>query len=265
MTSADRPARPVLSDGIVTLRPLIRDDIDGITGACQDPQITRWTAVPSPYGRADAEEFLARQEPDEAWWAAPTWAITIVPEDRWCGSLTLRLDGADGADVGYLLAPGARGSGHAERALRLACAWGFSSLRLQVITWHAYVGNEASLHSARRVGFQIPPHVFQAYGVQRGRRRDSWVGTLTPEDLSAATRVGEARRDYLGPDLTRRERDVLHHLALGQANRTIASELGISENTVKNHVRSILEKLQASSRSEAVVSALRLGLVSLPS
>ncbi len=264
MTPADPHSRPVLSDGLISLRPLRLSDVDDITAACQDPQISRWTAVPSPYARSDAEAFIARQATDEMEGIEPTWAITVVPDPRWSGSITLHLDGAAGADVGYLMAPWARGAGHATRALRLACTWGFSTLSLQVITWHAFVGNEASLHSARRVGFQIPPHVFRSYGSQRGHRRDSWVGTLTPEDLAAASRIGEARREYLGPDLTRRERDVLTHLAQGQANRTIASELGISENTVKNHVRSILEKLQASSRSEAVVSALRLGLVSLP-
>lgn len=264
MSTADPTSRPVLSDGLLTLRPLAPGDADDITAACQDPQIARWTAVPSPYTRADAEEFIVRQTSDDGWRSEPTWGITVVPDPRWSGSITLRLDGAAGADVGYLLAPWARGAGHATRALRLACTWGFATLGLEVITWHAFVGNEASLHSARRVGFQIPPHIFRSYGSQRGHRRDSWVGTLTPDDLAVATRTGEARRDYLGPDLTRRERDVLLHLAQGQANRTIANELGISENTVKNHVRSILEKLQASSRSEAVVSALRLGLVSLP-
>ena len=49
----------------------------------------------------------------------------------------------------------------------------------------------------------------------------------------------------------------------GQTNRNIAAELGISENTVKNHVGSILEKLQAKSRSEAVIIGLRQGLTVL--
>jgi len=258
-------ARPVLSDGIVSLRALEQADANDITRACQDPQITRWTTVPTPYDRADAEAFVDLHSDAERWWDNPTWAITVIPEDRWGGSLELRPDGHGGADVGYLLAPWTRGAGHAVRALRLACSWGFSSLGLQVVTWHAYVGNDASLHAARKAGFQVPPHVFRSFGVQRGRRRDSWIGTLTPEDLAGAARTAEARRDYLGPDLTRRELDVLRRLALGEPNRTIATVLGISENTVKNHVRSILEKLQASSRSEAVVSALRLGIVSLPS
>jgi two-component system NarL family response regulator len=57
---------------------------------------------------------------------------------------------------------------------------------------------------------------------------------------------------------------VLRHLTRGQSNRAVAADLGISENTVKNHVRSILEKLQAKSRAEAVVIGLRQGLTSLP-
>ncbi len=264
MSPADPSSRPVLSDGLLTLRALRPDDVDAIADACVDPAIEQWTTVPAPYTRGDAEAFLAEQVSDADWWDHPTWAVTVLPDDRWQGSISLRLDGSGGADVGYLLAPDARGSGHAPRALRLACAWGFTALGLQVITWHTYVGNEASLHTARRVGFQVPPHVFRAYGVQRGQRRDSWVGTLTPGDLTGASRLGEVRRNYLGPDLTRRERSVLQRLAHGESNRAIAAELGISENTVKNHVRSILEKLQASSRSEAVVVALRLDLVSLP-
>ena len=167
--------------------------------------------------------------------------------------------------MGYLLAPWARGEGHAPRALRLVCAWAFTTLGAQVVTWYAFVGNEASRQTARHVGFQVPSHVFRAFGAQRGDRRDCWIGTLTPEDLAAAARLGDARGRYLGPALTRRELDVLRHLTRGESNREIAASLGISENTVKNHVRAILEKLQAKSRSEAVIIGLRQRLTTLPS
>lgn len=63
--------------------------------------------------------------------------------------------------------------------------------------------------------------------------------------------------------LTPREMDVLKQLALGETNKEIAAQLVISERTVKYHVSSILKKLGASNRTEAVAVAARLGLVAL--
>ena len=63
--------------------------------------------------------------------------------------------------------------------------------------------------------------------------------------------------------LTARELDVLRLVAQGLNNRAIAERLFISENTVKNHVRSIHEKLQVHSRTEAVVRAVRDGLLAI--
>ena len=65
------------------------------------------------------------------------------------------------------------------------------------------------------------------------------------------------------PRLTTRELEVLKLVARGMANRDIAGELFISENTVKNHVRNILEKLQLHSRMEAVVYAVRERILDL--
>jgi two-component system NarL family response regulator len=59
------------------------------------------------------------------------------------------------------------------------------------------------------------------------------------------------------PRLTDREMEVLRLVATGMNNREIAKQLFITENTVKNHVRNILEKLQLHSRMEAVVYAVR--------
>ena len=63
------------------------------------------------------------------------------------------------------------------------------------------------------------------------------------------------------PKLTDREMEVLKLVARGMNNRDIAKELFISENTVKNHVRNILEKLQIHSRMEAVMIAVRQKLI----
>jgi two-component system NarL family response regulator len=66
------------------------------------------------------------------------------------------------------------------------------------------------------------------------------------------------------PRLTERELEVLRLVAKGLNNREAAKELYISENTVKNHVRNILEKLQLHSRMEAVMYAVREKLLDLP-
>lgn len=65
------------------------------------------------------------------------------------------------------------------------------------------------------------------------------------------------------PELTRREVQVLQALARGLTNRAIADELVISENTVKNHVRRLFEKLGVRSRTEAVIRGAREGIVSV--
>jgi len=63
--------------------------------------------------------------------------------------------------------------------------------------------------------------------------------------------------------LTPREMEILNYIAQGFLNKQIAAELDISEQTIKNHVTSILRKLNANARTEAVVVALKQGLISL--
>ena len=63
--------------------------------------------------------------------------------------------------------------------------------------------------------------------------------------------------------LTPREVEVLNHLAEGASNKTIARRLGISVHTVKFHVASLLDKLDATGRTDAVAHAARLGVIQL--
>jgi len=77
--------------------------------------------------------------------------------------------------------------------------------------------------------------------------------------------LARADRDQVPtPRLTDRELEVLRKVAEGLNNREIAKQLFISENTVKNHVRNILEKLQLHSRMEAVMYAVREKLLDIP-
>ena len=72
------------------------------------------------------------------------------------------------------------------------------------------------------------------------------------------------RQQVPSPKLTDRELEVLKLVAQGLNNREVAKRLFISENTVKNHVRNILEKLQLHSRMEAVMYAVREKLLDIP-
>jgi NarL family two-component system response regulator YdfI len=65
----------------------------------------------------------------------------------------------------------------------------------------------------------------------------------------------------LSEEITSRETDVLRMLAEGLVNKDIAARLGISEHTVKFHISSILDKLGASTRTEAVTLGIRRGII----
>lgn len=87
-----------------------------------------------------------------------------------------------------------------------------------------------------------------------------------PSELNAvlpAAVSSSAPVDELLEPLTRREREVLQMLASGLANKEIAARLAISDHTVKFHIASILGKLGASTRTEAVSAGIRRGLVML--
>jgi DNA-binding NarL/FixJ family response regulator len=90
----------------------------------------------------------------------------------------------------------------------------------------------------------------------------SMAAKLLTEFAALAKRADSERAEQVpAPRLTDREIEVLKLVARGMNNRDIAKELFISENTVKNHVRNILEKLQIHSRMEAVMIAVRENLI----
>jgi DNA-binding NarL/FixJ family response regulator len=88
-----------------------------------------------------------------------------------------------------------------------------------------------------------------------GRIIDEFVRRERAGGVDASRRTSDPDR------LTERELDVLGHVTRGLRNKEIATQLGISENTVKYHLRNILEKLHAGSRAELAARAVREGLV----
>lgn len=128
--------------------------------------------------------------------------------------------------------------------------------------------NEQDLLEAVRVGADgyilksVEPHVFfkMLWDVCRGEPAISPV--MAGKMMRALARSPTQRPPGVPlPALTAREREVLKLVAQGATNREISKALFISENTVKNHLRSILSKLQSKNRAQAASYALQQGII----
>lgn len=163
---------PPLTDGVVVVRRVRDDDVPAIVEACQDPLIKRFTsAIPDPYGEADARHWFAGHERmlDEE---VPV-AIADASDDRLVGMTGLHSVNWHHrrADAGYWTAPWARERGVASRALRLVVDWGFAEFRLRRIGLFADVDNEPSHLVAERAGFEREG-VLRRYLLMGGEQRD---------------------------------------------------------------------------------------------
>ncbi|KQQ68654.1 GNAT family N-acetyltransferase [Microbacterium sp. Leaf320] len=158
-------------------------DIDAITAACQDPEIPRWTTVPSPYTREHGEGYVRLIG---EWWADGSQTI-------WCAYRDGELVASIGlhhitehhtggyAEIGYWVAAPARGNGYLVEAARAVVDWGFTELGLARIGWRAVAGNVPSARAARALGFRYEGLARQALTSERGRD-DGWFGGLLASD-----------------------------------------------------------------------------------
>lgn len=170
------------------LRPFRPEDIDAVFTACQDPEIQRWTTVPSPYERDHAEAFVTRICPEGL---RSGTAYTFGVFSRHTGDLVSAMDvrpehtpvpPAYRAEVGFWTAREHRGHGYTGEALDAVARWAFTELELGRLEWKAHVGNTASLRVAERAGFTVEG-VLRSYLVRNGASQDLRIGSLLPSDL----------------------------------------------------------------------------------
>lgn len=138
----------------------------------------------------------------------------------------------------------------------LAIRTEFPNARIIVLTTYAGDAQAAAALKAGAAGYLLKSLVRKELietirVVHAGKRR------VPPE---IAMEIAEHVADDA---LTEREVQVLRRVAAGKSNKLIAAELGISEGTVKTHMKSILPKLDASDRTHAVMIALRRGILDL--
>lgn len=168
------------------LRPPQPADAAQVLAACSDPDIARWTSVPSPYTAANAHSWVEVESP--AGWASGThlvwYAVRPDRPDQVLASVGLHhldVDAGHG-ELGYWAAPHARRQGVTTAAVRLVCSYAFDQLGLARIGWEAATDNLGSWRLAQRVGFR-PEGTTRGRLTLRGARRDSLLAGLLPGEL----------------------------------------------------------------------------------
>lgn len=164
------------------LSPPVESDVDAIWAACQDPDIQRYTTVPSPYELRHAEEFVVKVAAEWASGAHLTWAVRHG--SMLAGMIGLyRLDGRGAGELGFWIARPSRGKGFVTEASTAVLDWGFAAdgLGLARIEWRAITGNVASARAARTLGFRFEGTLRQGLADLRGRH-DGWIAGLLAGD-----------------------------------------------------------------------------------
>jgi DNA-binding NarL/FixJ family response regulator len=145
------------------------------------------------------------------------------------------------------------------RVLRATAGWPRSPVIIAVCDAPGGLWTSAFRAAGLRAALPACTTADELTAAVRAVQAGLWV--LHPTSL-APSRAGDTAV-AAGAPLTSREREILEMMADGAHNRTIATRLGISRHTVKFHVTSILTKLGAESRTEAVALALRRGLLAV--
>lgn len=169
----------------LALTSLLPSDAAAVFDYCSDPELQRYTRVPVPYTRADAEFFTTAYAIDASRDEnLCVWAIRTRDANRsLVGAVELRLDAAAGAELGFWVGRPHRGTGVMTEALALVIEHAFSAdgLNLELLRWDAAAGNQASARVARRCGFRFRG-TLEKHLVIRDEAHDAWVAELRRDD-----------------------------------------------------------------------------------
>ncbi|MGW6360894.1 GNAT family N-acetyltransferase [Streptomyces sp. NPDC055092] len=173
----------VLTTDRLRLRTFTAEDTDEVYLAAQDPDIQRWTTIPSPYARVDAEHFVGRMVPDG--WRADTeytFAVRLQEDGPVIAAASLHHPRAGAWEVGFWTGKEHRGRGYMTETVLALARWAFTDLACTRLEWRAEVGNVGSRTVAEKAGFTVEG-VMRAGLPNKGVLRDCWVASLLPSDL----------------------------------------------------------------------------------
>lgn len=210
---ADLSGVPELSDGIVTLRAFLRADAADYAALNRDPVNVRWANSRAGMTAGEAEAAITGPIL-EGWASGHTRRFAIVDRTGGLvGTTALHNVGHGSASLGIKLAADARGNGLARRSAKLMTDYAFDTLGLDVLHWHAVVGNMASRRLAEHLGFTLEGTI-TGYSNVAGTPADDWIFTLTAQDrLVSAMVVPVLRGDTV----------VLRDLGRGDADQLVAN------------------------------------------
>lgn len=175
---------PPLRDDAVLLRPWTQDDVDDAWRATQDPLIARFTRIPPNQSVDDVRRFIAAHEPARRAGEGLELAIADAETGAFLGAVgLLRLEWDERrGEIGYYVAPWARGRGVAGRAVMLLSRWALTHAGLARLALFTNTDNPASQRVAERCGF-VREGVLRSVEERDGRRDDLVLFSLLPADL----------------------------------------------------------------------------------
>lgn len=176
-------APPSLDDGVVAIRSWRSSDIEQVVGLIQDPEIPRWTGIPTPYTRKEARAFFKTNARQEAMGIGTDAAIVDSSSGDLLGGVGLKLRiTSSTAEIGYWVTASMRRRGVATRAVTLIARWAFNDLSVRRLELLTHVDNQASERVALKCGFSREG-VLRSYRAIKGERVDLTIFSLLPEDL----------------------------------------------------------------------------------
>jgi RimJ/RimL family protein N-acetyltransferase len=145
-----------LTDGAVELRPFEMSDVEDVTEACQDREISRWTdAIPWPYSEDHARDWISAHPGLWERGEVAPFAIVGAEDGIFLGAVSLIFPEDRPPAAGYWVARWGRNQGVATAALIVIADWGFDTLGIGSITLATMVGNVASERVAQKAGFAL--------------------------------------------------------------------------------------------------------------